>query len=171
MLHELQVLRKAKRSSVTRIALDLFLWVGERGGAGWDAEGVGSVDIMPRGQTITSDLHIQTLKTLADACYRDFDLTHVAVTPQQQDKAEPHRILKTKAVITKFTRAVLPHPPYSPYHAPTHFHLFGALKEAIHGKSFGGDEVTEEVVASTKFQVVLKGHICSCYSLVKGCWH
>lgn len=46
---------------MTRIAL--VLWVGG------DAEGVASVDIMPRGQTITSDLHIQTLKTLVDACY------------------------------------------------------------------------------------------------------
>jgi hypothetical protein len=30
----------------------------------WDAEGVILVDIMPRGQTITSDLYIQTLKNL-----------------------------------------------------------------------------------------------------------
>jgi len=52
--------------------------------------------------------------------------------------------LKTKAVITKFTRAVFPHPPYSPYHAPKHFYLFRALNEAINGKSFGGDEVNEE---------------------------
>jgi len=35
--------------------------------------------------------------------------------------------------------------------------LFGALKEAIHGKRFGGDEVTEEVAASTKFKLVRKG--------------
>ena len=68
MLHELQLLRRAKRSSVTCITLDLFCGLGKGGGRG-ETEGVASVDIMPRGQTITSDLHIQTLKTLADACY------------------------------------------------------------------------------------------------------
>jgi hypothetical protein len=41
---------------------------------------------------------------------------------------------------------VLPHPPYSPDLAPSDFHIFGALKDAIHGKRFGGnDEVIEEV--------------------------
>jgi hypothetical protein len=75
---------------------------------------------------------------------RDFDVIHVTEIPYQQDNAGPHTILKTKAAIIKLTRVVFPLPPYNPYHAPTHFHLFGALKEAIHGKSFGGDEVTEE---------------------------
>ena len=51
-LHELQVLRKAKQSSVTCDTL---------AAAFCDAEGVVSVDIMPRGQTINSDLNIQTL--------------------------------------------------------------------------------------------------------------
>jgi hypothetical protein len=91
MRHELQVLRRAKRSSVKRITQDLFLWVV---GVGGDVEGVASVDIMPRGQTITSDLHIQTLKTLADACYETLTpQTHVAEISYQQDNAGPHTIL------------------------------------------------------------------------------
>jgi hypothetical protein len=32
----------------------------------WDAEGVILLDIMPCGQTINSDLYIQTLKNLAE---------------------------------------------------------------------------------------------------------
>jgi hypothetical protein len=44
------------------------------------------------------------------------------------------------------TRTVLPHPPYSPNLAPSDFHIFGALKDVIHGKRFGSDgEVVEEV--------------------------
>jgi hypothetical protein len=94
---------------------------------------------------------------------------YIAEIPHQQENAGPHTILKTKAVITKFTRALHPHPPYGPHHAPTHFHLSGALKEAIHGKSFGGGEVTEAVAARTNLQMVKEGHICSCSSLFKGC--
>jgi histone-lysine N-methyltransferase SETMAR len=41
---------------------------------------------------------------------------------------------------------LFPHPPYRPDLAPSDFHLFGALKDAIRGKRFGSDdEVSEEV--------------------------
>jgi histone-lysine N-methyltransferase SETMAR len=54
--------------------------------------------------------------------------------------------LKTQDAITKLGWTVLPHPPYSPDLAPSVFHLFGALKHAIHGKRFGSyDKVIEEV--------------------------
>ena len=40
---------------------------------------------------------------------------------------------------------VLPHLPYSPDLAPSDFHFFGALKDAIRGKRFeSDDEVIEE---------------------------
>jgi len=35
---------------------------------------------------------------------------------------------------------VLPHPPYSPDLAPSDFHLFGPLKDALHGTRFEDDE-------------------------------
>jgi hypothetical protein len=33
-------------------------------------------------------------------------------------------------------RTVLPHPPYSPDLAPSDFHLFGSLKDVLHGTHF-----------------------------------
>jgi histone-lysine N-methyltransferase SETMAR len=54
--------------------------------------------------------------------------------------------LKTQEAITKLGWNVLPHPPYSPHLAPSDFHLFGALKDAIRKKRFGSDDkVTAEV--------------------------
>jgi histone-lysine N-methyltransferase SETMAR len=35
---------------------------------------------------------------------------------------------------------VLPHPPYSPDLAPSDFHLFGPLKDALRGRRFADDE-------------------------------
>jgi hypothetical protein len=35
---------------------------------------------------------------------------------------------------------VLPHPPYSPDLAPSDFHLFGPLKDALRGTRFEDDE-------------------------------
>jgi histone-lysine N-methyltransferase SETMAR len=38
--------------------------------------------------------------------------------------------------MTKFGWTVIPHPPYSPDLAPSDFHLFGALKYAVHSVKF-----------------------------------
>jgi hypothetical protein len=39
----------------------------------------------------------------------------------------------------------LPHPPYSPDLAPSDYHIFGPLKEAISVKTFHSEEVQEAV--------------------------
>jgi hypothetical protein len=78
--------------------------------------------------------------------------------------------LKTREAITILGCTVLPHPPYSPDLAPSDFHLFGSLKDAISGKRFGGDdEVIEEVAESPGFRMVQDGDTCSCFSLAEGC--
>jgi histone-lysine N-methyltransferase SETMAR len=57
-----------------------------------------------------------------------------------------HTCLKTREAITALGWTVLPHPLYSPDLAPSVFHLFGTLKDAIRGKRFGiDDEVNEKV--------------------------
>lgn len=58
----------------------------------------------------------------------------------------------------KLERAVLPLSPHSPHLSPSHPHLFGALKDDICGKRFGSDdEITEEVAANIKFELVQEG--------------
>jgi hypothetical protein len=45
------------------------------------------------------------------------------------------------------------HPPQCPDVAPHDFHLFGALKDAMHVKTFGSHtQVTEQVAAKYKIQ-------------------
>ena len=41
---------------------------------------------------------------------------------------------------------VLPHPPYSPDLAPSHFHLFGPLKESLRGRKFNLDDDVQSAV-------------------------
>jgi hypothetical protein len=54
--------------------------------------------------------------------------------------------LKTRKAKTALGWAVLSHILYSPYPAPSVFHLFGALKDAIRRKRFGiDDEVNEKL--------------------------
>jgi histone-lysine N-methyltransferase SETMAR len=52
------------------------------------------------------------------------------------DNARPHTTLHTRKEIAKTGWTVLPHPPYSPNLAPSDFHLFGPLKDALRGRRF-----------------------------------
>jgi histone-lysine N-methyltransferase SETMAR len=127
------------------------------------------VDIIPRGQTINSDLGIQTLKNLQNRLRRVRPHKNVAEILLQHDNARPHTSLKTREAITKLGWTVLPHQSYSPDFAPSDFYLFGAFKHAIRGKRFGSDEVFEEVAASAGFRLVQDGDTCSCFSLAQDC--
>jgi len=54
----------------------------------------------------------------------------------QHDNARPHTAHTTVATMTDLHFKCLPKPPYSPDLAPSDFHMFGPLKEAMGGKKF-----------------------------------
>jgi histone-lysine N-methyltransferase SETMAR len=100
--------------------------------------------MLPSGQTINSDVYVETLKKRFRRVRSHKDVTKVLL---QHDNARPHTSLRTREAITKLQWTVLPHPPYSPDLAPSDYHLFGPLKGAIRGKRFEDDE---EVIAEVK---------------------
>jgi histone-lysine N-methyltransferase SETMAR len=106
----------------------------------WDCEVVILIDVLPRGQTINSDVYVETLKKLKKH-FRKFR-PHKDVTKMflHHDNARPHTSLHTREAITKLQWTVLPHPPYSPDVAPSDYRLFSPLKDAIRGKKFEDDE-------------------------------
>jgi len=50
------------------------------------------------------------------------------------------------ATIQDVSFECLPHPPYMPDLAPSDFHIFGPLKEAMGGKSFRSDEEVQQAM-------------------------
>jgi hypothetical protein len=52
------------------------------------------------------------------------------------DNAGPHTSLRTREAIAKMWWTVLPHPAHSPDLAPSDCHLFGLVKNALHGHHF-----------------------------------
>jgi histone-lysine N-methyltransferase SETMAR len=106
------------------------------------------------GQMINSDLYIQTLKTWQKHFRRFWPHKNAAEILLQHDNARPPTGLKTQEAITELGQTAPPHPPYSPNTAPSDFHLFGAPKDAIHGKSFGScDAITEEWRSGRKYRI------------------
>jgi histone-lysine N-methyltransferase SETMAR len=64
----------------------------------------------------------------------------------QHDNSRPHTARSTVATIQDLSFECLPHPPYTPDLAPSDFHLFGPLKQAMRGKSFRNDKEVQQVV-------------------------
>ena len=56
------------------------------------------------------------------------------------DRACLHYSAAINEAIRQLTFKLLPHPPYSPDLAPVDYHMFGPLKEALHGRSASDDE-------------------------------
>jgi hypothetical protein len=83
------------------------------------------VDIIPRGQSVNSSLHIQTLKTLQKRFWIVRSHKNVAETLRQHDNARTNRNMKTLEAIPELRWSVLPLPQRSLDLAPSHFHLFG----------------------------------------------
>ena len=70
------------------------------------------------------------------------------------DNARSHSAHVITALLEKFQWDILDNPPYSPYLAPSDFHLFHHLKKHLAGKKFDDDddEVEEEVMTWFKGQ-------------------
>jgi len=64
----------------------------------------------------------------------------------QHDNARPHTARSTVATIQDLSFECLPHLTYSPDLAPSNFHVFVPLKEAMGGKSFRSDEEVQQAV-------------------------
>jgi len=98
------------------------------------------VYVMARGETVNLDAYIKTLQKLKQHYRRVHPSRNPGDMLIQHSCACPHKSLRTEEAIGKFGWAVLPHPPYSPDLALSDFHLFGPLKDALHGTRFEDDE-------------------------------
>jgi len=107
----------------------------------WDTDGVILVDVMAKGETINPDAYIKTLQKLKQGYRRVRPNRNPGDMLIQHDNAHPHISLRTQEAIAKFGWNVLPHPPpSSPDLAPSDFHLFVPLKDALRGTRFQDDE-------------------------------
>jgi hypothetical protein len=102
------------------------------------------MDVLPRGQMINSDVYVETLKKCFQGVCPHKDVTKVLL---HHNNARPDTSVHTQEAITKLQWTVLPHPPYILELAPSNYHLFSPLKDAICKKKF---EDNEEVISEVK---------------------
>jgi histone-lysine N-methyltransferase SETMAR len=113
----------------------------------WDYKGPILEHYMPRGLTINSesycDLFQNHFKPSIRSKRRGLLCSGVLL---QHDNARPHTALATAKKITDLRLECIPHPAYSPNLAPSDFHVFGPLEEALGGKKFSTDDEIKEAV-------------------------
>ena len=105
----------------------------------WDSQGVILVDFLPKGETINSEVYIETFRKLKAKIRRvppNLDMANVLL---QHDNARPHTSIRTMEAITLFGWTVIPHPPYSPDLALSDYRLFGPKKEGLWGNRYRND--------------------------------
>jgi len=131
-------LRKFRtQPSVGKVMLILF----------WDERVVILEHYMPRGKTVTSETYADLLKNHLRPAIKSkrHGLLSTGVL-LQHDNAQPHTAHSTVATIQDMSSECLPHRSNSPDLAPSDFHVFGPLKEAMGGKSFRSDEEVQQAV-------------------------
>jgi len=113
----------------------------------WDERGVILEHYTPRGNTVTSATYADLLRNHLRPAIKSKRRGHLSTgVLLQHDNAGPHTAHSTVATIQDLPFECLPHPPYSPDLAPSDFHVFGPLKEAMEGKSFRSDEEMQKAV-------------------------
>ena len=104
-------------------------------------------DILEKGSTINSasycDLLANRLKPAIRTKRRGLLSKKVLL---QHDNARPHVAKATIETINKLGFEVLEHPAYSPDLAPSDYHLFAPLKDALRGRKFSSDESVQKAV-------------------------
>jgi histone-lysine N-methyltransferase SETMAR len=113
----------------------------------WDYKGPILEHYMPRGLTINSESYSDLLHSHLKTAIRPkrCGLLSSGVL-LQHDKVHPHTACVTAKKITDLRLECIPHPLYSPDLAPSDYHVFGPLKEALGGKKFSTDNEIKEAV-------------------------
>ena len=108
----------------------LFIW--------WDQNGVLYYELLKPGETINGKRYRSQLIRLKRAIAEkrpEYATRHGALI-FHLDNARPHVAIPVKSYLENSGWEVLPHPPYSPDLAPSDYHLFLSMQNALLGILF-----------------------------------
>lgn len=110
----------------------------------WDYKGIVYFEMLPRNQTIDSNVYCRQLSKLNEEIKKKRpELANRKGVMFHQDNARPHTSLITRQKLTELNWELMPHPPYSPDLAPSDYHLFRSLQNHLNGKTFDSDQAVK----------------------------
>ena len=99
----------------------------------WSIKGVVYWEWLPEKITVTAIKYRAQLCKIAEVANKHLIPGQIYF---QQDNVKPHVGKVVKEKLTELGWKFLPHPPYSPYLAPSDYHLFQSLSNDLRGKNF-----------------------------------
>ena len=108
----------------------------------WDQKGVIHYELLKPGQTITGDFYRQQLIRLKRAIAEkrpEYATRHESII-FHHDNARPHVAVPVKNYLENSGWEVLAHPLYSPDLAPSDYHLFRSMQNALTGIRFTSEQ-------------------------------
>jgi len=110
----------------------------------WDYKGIVYFELLPRNQTINSDVYCRQLDKLNAAVKEKRpELVNRKGVVFHHDNARPYTSLVTRQKLLDLGWEVMLHPPYSPDLAPSDYHLFRSLQNSLNGKTFNDDDAVK----------------------------
>ena len=110
----------------------------------WDWESVVFFELLPRNQTIKTDVYCRQLTKLNAAVEKKrSELVNRKGVIFHHDNAAPYTSLATRKKLLRLGWEALLHPPYSPDLASSDYYLFRSLKNSLNGKTFKDDEAVK----------------------------
>lgn len=104
----------------------------------WDCKGIIMFELLPTNTTITAELYCNQLDRLAVQIRQK--RPHHGPVRFLHDNARPHTAARTRQKLLDLGWEILVHPPYSPDLAPSDFHLFLSMSNALRNMSFANDD-------------------------------
>ena len=110
----------------------------------WDWKGVLFFELLPRNQTINSDVYCRRLNKLNAAVKeKQPQLVNRKGVICHHDNATPHTSLATRQKLLRLGWEAMLHPPYRPDFAPPDYYLFRSLQNSLNGKTCNDDETVK----------------------------
>ena len=112
----------------------------------WDQKGVVYHEFLKLGETVNTVRYRQQLINLNHALIEkrpDWATRHGKLI-LQQDNASSHTAKDVRDTISALGWELLPHPPYSPDLAPSDYHLFSSMSQALSQQHFNNYEDVEK---------------------------
>jgi histone-lysine N-methyltransferase SETMAR len=101
----------------------------------WDWKEILYYNLLPRNQTINSDVYCSQLNRLKAAIDQERpELVNRKGVVFHDDNARPHAVLATREKFMQLGWDVLPHPPYSTDLASSDYHIFRSLQSPLKGR-------------------------------------
>jgi len=124
----------------------------------WDQDGILLILHLPKGQTINAEYYSSLLVQMKDILKEKLRGKVTTRVLFLHDNAPAHRALSTQKKLAYLGFQCLDHPPYSPYLAPSPYHLFPGLKKQLKVRHFSSDA---EVIAAA--ETWLDGQTSECF--------